>query len=114
RRRPRHCARHREEHQSASDAQAARLSPSAARTLEGTAMITDDDIRSLLTSEEIPASLSPSSVRARAHHLRRSRRLGAAAVAALVVPVLAFVTIGLPGRGPLSIDGAAGYPPAFD
>jgi hypothetical protein len=77
-------------------------------------MITDDDLRALLRADQVPPSLSPSLVRARAGRIRRSRRLGAAAVTALVAPVLAFVAIGLPGRGAGSIDGAAGYPPAFD
>ena len=77
-------------------------------------MITEDHLRALITSDEIPGSLSPASVRARARRLQVRRRLSAAAVTTLVAPVLVFATVGLPGRGTSSIDGATGYPPAFD
>jgi hypothetical protein len=76
-------------------------------------MITDDDLRALITSDEIPGSLSPSSVRARAQRIRLRRRLGTAGVA-LAIPAIALATLVLPGRGASSIDGVAGYPPAFD
>ena len=62
-------------------------------------MITEDHLRALITSDEIPGSLSPASVRARARHMRRRRRLGTAAVTALVVPVVVFAALGFPGRG---------------
>ncbi|BEP15676.1 hypothetical protein acdb102_39870 [Acidothermaceae bacterium B102] len=77
-------------------------------------MITDDDLRALLGADEAPAALSPSAVRQRARRIRRGRRLGAAAAAALVVPLVALLTVGLPGVGSRTIDGAAGDPPAFD
>jgi hypothetical protein len=77
-------------------------------------MITDDDLRVLLTSDESPRPLSPALVRARAGRIRRVRRLSAVAVTVLVVPLLALVSVGLTGHDASSTAGGAAYPPVFD
>ncbi len=77
-------------------------------------MITDDDLRNLLGTDDTPPSLSPALVRARAGRIRRARRGSVAVVTLLVLPLLALISLWLPGHGARSVTGQAGYPPAFD
>jgi hypothetical protein len=82
-------------------------------------VITDDDLRTLLTDAEVPASLSPAAVRRRAGRIRRDRRLGVTAVLVVLLPAMAVGGARLTGWSPLAdrsaTTGAAGdLPTAFD